>query len=113
MPESSATIYDELPYPGGIHSWSHPDQMATKAMLAGMQPAPLKGCRVLELGCGGGTNLTAMAFGLPHSRFLGIDLAAKPLEGAVAMAGHLGLKNVKFRCADVLKLGSELGKFDY
>lgn len=111
--EKSATSYDELPYPGAAQAWTHPDQLATKATLGGMQPAPIEQCRVLELGCGDGTNLLAMAFGLPNSHFVGIDLARKPLEGGIAIAKNLGLKNVDFRCANVLDLGSELGKFDY
>ena len=111
--EKPATSYDELPYPGAAQAWTHPDQLATKATLAGMQPAPVAQCRVLELGCGDGTNLLAMAFGLPNSTFVGIDLARKPLEGGIAVARNLGLKNVDFRCADVLDLGPELGKFDY
>jgi SAM-dependent methyltransferase len=54
-----------------------------------------------------------MAFGLPGSQFLGLDLAAKPLEGARALAANLGLRNIEFRCADILDLGPELGEFDY
>ena len=111
--EKPATSYDELPYPGAAQAWTHPDQLAAKATLAGMQPPPVEQCRVLELGCGDGTNLLAMAFGLPNSHFVGIDLARKPLEGGIAVAKNLGLQNVDFRCADVLDLGPELGKFDY
>jgi SAM-dependent methyltransferase len=112
-PEIAATAYDAMPYPGAAQNWAHPDQLATKALLAGMRPAPVESCRVLELGCGGGTNLTSIAFGLPHSRFLGVDLARKPLEGAIQLARELGTQNLEFRCADILDLGPDLGEFDY
>ncbi|MEI9893464.1 MAG: class I SAM-dependent methyltransferase [Chthoniobacter sp.] len=112
-PELAANAYDAIPYPGAVQNWTHPDQLATKALLAGLRPAALESCRVLELGCGDGTNLTNMAFGLPGGRFLGIDLARKPLEGAIALAEKLGIKNLEFRCADILGLGSDLGEFDF
>jgi hypothetical protein len=54
-----------------------------------------------------------MAFGLPKARFLGIDLAQKPLANAITLTRELGMANIEFRCADILDLGPDLGEFDY
>ena len=40
---------------------THPDRLATIALLYGMAPRPVDRCRVLELGCGDGSNLIPMA----------------------------------------------------
>ncbi len=39
---------------------------------------------MLEIGCGNGSNVIPMAYGLPGSEFVGVDLAAKPVEVAQA-----------------------------
>ena len=77
-PLAGATPYDEVRYPSYTHTPSHPDRLATQAILFGLTPAPVAACRVLELGCGDGSNLVPMAYGLPGSHFTGIDLANKP-----------------------------------
>jgi len=61
--------YDEVPSEGQPFPQSHPDRMATIARLFGMSPAAVDHCRVLELGCAGGGNLTPMALPLPRSAF--------------------------------------------
>ena len=35
------TIYDEFPYPGSAFALTHPDHLATLAILFGMTPAPV------------------------------------------------------------------------
>jgi SAM-dependent methyltransferase len=69
-------------------------------------------CRVLELGCGDGGNLVPMAYGLPGSRFVGVDLSRRAVERAAEVIAALGLQNAEVRCADFTEL-SELGPFDY
>ena len=66
--------YDVLPYESHAFPQTHPDRLSVVARLFGMQPAPLAGCRVLELGCGTGANLIPMAATMPDATFLGIDL---------------------------------------
>ena len=51
-----------------------------------MSPAPVNSCRVLEIGCGDASNLIPMAYGLPGSRFTGIDLAAAPIAAGMSPA---------------------------
>ncbi len=83
------------------------------AALFGMEAAPVERCRVLELGCGDGGNLIPMAFELPGSEFVGLDLAATPIEMGQESARQLGLTNIRLRAADILQVGPDLGQFDY
>jgi methyltransferase-like protein/cyclopropane fatty-acyl-phospholipid synthase-like methyltransferase len=110
---SPPTRYDEVAYPSYAHSQTHPDQLATKAALFGMSPAPVDRCRVLELGCGDGTNLASMALGLSQSEFVGIDLSASAVAQGQEMARGVGLKNLSLRAMSVMDLGGDLGQFDY
>src|SRR5580765_5612923 len=97
MAKCSPTAYDNVLYPSHTHSQPHPDRLSTIATLFGMNPAPVEHCRVLELGCGNGGNLIPMAFGLPQSEFVGIDLAARPIAQGVTAIKALGLGNISLR----------------
>jgi methyltransferase-like protein/SAM-dependent methyltransferase len=111
---STRTLYDDVPYPSGLYAQTHPDRLATIATLFGMDPAPVEHCRVLELGCNDGTNLIAMAYALPESRFVGIDLAGKAIASGKNIIDELGLKNIVLRNLDLARLLTEqLGEFDY
>jgi methyltransferase-like protein/trans-aconitate methyltransferase len=107
------TSYDAVPYPGRAFPQAHPNRLATMATLFGMKPAPVERCRVLELGCGDGANLIPMAFGLPHSEFIGIDLAARAITKGQAFVEALGLRNIHLRQLDLVDVTPELGIFDY
>jgi methyltransferase-like protein/2-polyprenyl-3-methyl-5-hydroxy-6-metoxy-1,4-benzoquinol methylase len=107
------TAYDKVSYPSYAHAQTHPDQLATKAMLFGLKPTPVESCRVLELGCGDGTNLASMALGLPKSQFVGIDLAASAIAQGQTMIETLGLKNLSLRAGSVMDIGADFGQFDY
>ena len=113
MTEPSSPLHDRIHYPGGAWEHSHPDRIAVNARMLGLNPAPVERCRVLELGCGAGGNLVPMARGLPDARFLGIELAARPVELGGALAHALGLSNVELRQGDILELPAGLGEFDY
>lgn len=106
-------IYDEVLYPSFPFPESHPDRLATQAILFGLTPPPVENCRVLELGCAAGGNLIPMAFGLPEGRFTGIDLAGKAIAIARTNAAALGLKNITLEQMDIRAAGRELGQFDY
>jgi methyltransferase-like protein/ubiquinone/menaquinone biosynthesis C-methylase UbiE len=111
--EKTKEAYDDIWYVGYPFQQTHPDRLAMLASLFGMQPAPVEKCRVLELGCGDGTNLIAMAYGLPESQFVGIDLAPKPLEYGKTLAAELGLNNLELRAGDIMEVDESWGKFDY
>ncbi len=107
------TIYDEFPYPGAAFAQTHPDHLATLAILFGMTPAPAEQCRVLELGCGDGGNVIPMAFGLPKSCFTGVDLSGSAIVRGQQIIDALRLANIRLQQLDVMDLGADFGEFDY
>ncbi len=106
-------IYDDFPYDNFPFRSSHVDVLATVGGLFGLDPAPPEACRVLELGAGMGGNLLGMAVSLPGSRFVGVDLSSQQIAHAQGEVAALGLDNIEFVAADILDLGSDLGRFDY
>jgi SAM-dependent methyltransferase len=113
MPEQPATSYDEVLYPGYPLAQTHPDRLATLATLFGMTPAPVGRCRVLELGGGDGGNLIPMAFTLPDSEFLSLDLSGRAVAKGQAVIKALGLANMHLRQLDILEVSRDFGQFDY
>ena len=105
--------YDEVLYPGYPFPQTHPDRLATIARLFEMNPAPIERCRVLELGCGDGGNLIPMAYTLPGSEFMGLDLGERCVAAGQETISALGLSNVRLVCLDILEAGTDLGQFDY
>lgn len=113
MPDAASTTYDTVLYPGYALEQAHPDRMATLATLFGMTPADVSHCRVLELGCGDGMHLIAVALGLPEVECVGIDLAAAGLRKGQSVVRALGLKNVTLHHMNLMDVGRDLGPFDF
>ncbi|HMA75469.1 MAG TPA: methyltransferase domain-containing protein [Xanthobacteraceae bacterium] len=115
VPEDSvaANAYDQVRYPGAPQSSSHPARMSALACLYGRSFVSQSQCRVLEAGCGDGTNLLSMAATAPQSRFVGFDLAESAIEKARATAATAGLTNVEFSVMDIEDASEALGEFDY
>ncbi len=109
----ASTEYDLVRYPSYTHAQTHPDRLAVIGALSGLAPAPVNNSRVLELGCGDGSNLAPMACSLPGSQFVGVDLAAQPVQQGSQMIRELGLDNIRLVEADVMAINEEWGKFDY
>jgi SAM-dependent methyltransferase len=107
------TPYDAIRYPGLPFAVTHPDHLAAVALFHGVTPAPPDRCRVLEVGCGDGGNLVPMAYGLPASEFVGIDLAADAIEAGRAFARRAGVANVRLETLDLARLPESAGTFDY
>ena len=107
------TPYDALRYPGRPYAETHPDRLAAAATFHGLTPASPDRCRVLEVGCGDGGNLVPMAYGLPASEFVGIDLAADAIETARAFALRVGVTNVAFEALDLMRFPQSAGAFDF
>jgi methyltransferase-like protein/cyclopropane fatty-acyl-phospholipid synthase-like methyltransferase len=111
---TSTNLYDEVLYPEAVHVHTHPDRLATVAVLRGMRPTPVDHCRVIEFGCGVGSNLIAMSFNFPQSTFLGIDLANGPVAAGQESIAELGLKNISLHQLDLCEANQErFGSFDY
>ena len=107
------TLYDEIPYPGGVFPSTHPEHLATIASLYGMNPTPVDRCRVLELGCGFGANLVPMAYHYPQARFVGIDLSGSSIARGKQSIAALGLSNIELHHLDILDIDPDFGEFDY
>jgi methyltransferase-like protein/predicted O-methyltransferase YrrM len=113
MTNGLSNRYDEVEYPSTPLPQAHPDRLATLASLFGLSPAPVESCRVLELGCGDGANLIAMAFGLPGGRFEGLDLSNRAVSRGAATVRQLGLKNIVLTEQDICQVQAGYGPFDY
>jgi SAM-dependent methyltransferase len=108
------SLYDEVLYPAQTFPQTHPNRLATIAFLRGMEPAQVNRCRVLELGCGVGSNLIGMAFQLPESQFIGLDLARRPIASGQTFVRELGLGNIALHSIDVCEANPErFGRFDF
>jgi SAM-dependent methyltransferase len=113
MHAPSPNPYDHIAYRTLPMPQTHPDRLATIALLHGMAPRPVDRCRVLELGCGDGSNLIPMAYGLPGSEFVGVDLATTAVTSGAAAISALGLRNVVLHHLDVMDVSDAFGTFDY
>ena len=112
-PDQEPSAYERVAYPGQAFGQSHPDHLAMVASLYGMKTAPVSRCRVLELGCGDGSNLVPMAYQWRDSSFVGIDRSARAIETGIGAITELGLRNVELRQLDILNVTPDLGRFDY
>lgn len=74
------------------------------AAVEGLTERLRAGCRVVDIGCGGGLALATLAREFPASRFVGVDPSRHALE--LARAKTEGLDNVELRCAP----GDDLGR---
>jgi SAM-dependent methyltransferase len=113
MSNSVAARFDEVPFEGWCYAHTHPDHLATLAFLMGLTPPPVERCRVLELGCGMGSNLAALAATLPESNFVGFDLSPRHIAAARLLARNLHLKNIHLEVRSILDVADSVGVFDY
>jgi methyltransferase-like protein/trans-aconitate methyltransferase len=112
--DSPPTAYDKVLYPAAIYPQTHPTRLAAAAFLRGLDPQSVDRCRVLELGCGSGSNLIAMAFHLPASKFVGLDLARRPIASGCSVIAELGLQNISLHATDLLAASpKDFGEFDF
>jgi len=104
------TSYNQLPYDTRPVAATHPDRLATVAILLGLDPAPIGSARVLELGCGNGRNLMPMASNHPDATFVGLDLSQVQIGQGRQLA--VKLDNLELIAGDLAEFSSEQ-PFDY
>lgn len=102
--DDAGAPYDALPYRSSPLEWTAPERLALVSLLHGGPRVPLASPRMLELGCGDGSNLLALAWWRPHASFVGIDASATHVALARERAAALGLDNLHFEHADVRAL---------
>lgn len=109
--------YDAVPYESFALPETHPDHLGAIGTLLGVETAPAERCRVLELGSASGGNLIPMAYHLPGSGLLGVELSAVQAAQGQALIGRLGLENCRLLHQDIRALDPDpsrgLGTFDY
>lgn len=105
--------YDLVPYLGGPIESTRLDRLEAMGVLFGLAPAAATRSRVLEIGCGTGNNLIAMAYALPQSEFVGIDYSRRQIEIGASLARELGLENIQLNAVDIREAGESLDTFDY
>ena len=113
MGSATPYSYDEVPYESNPFPQTHPDRLAVMATLFGMKPKPINRCRVLELGCASGGNLIPMAYALPASRFVGVELSARQVAEGQALLEAVGLKNIELRQLSIADVNKGFDEFDY
>ncbi len=107
------TSYNDIPYMGRVHAQTHIERLALSARVFGMKTVPLEQARVLELGCGDGSNLVNMAINLPDAYFVGIDGSEVHIERGREMATVAQANNVRLEAMDISDLTDQFGMFDY
>jgi SAM-dependent methyltransferase len=107
------TPYDELAYPSYAFDRTQPDRLATHAALFGLSYAAADACRVLEIGCGDGVNLIAMAVTRPDATFVGFDLSEAAISRGRELVEALALPNVRLEARDLTHADFGAGAFDY
>ncbi len=111
--------YAENPYPRWVRSPLIDTPMSLDEHVGGMFPlAPFRklaktsGADILLAGCGTGQQALDVASWLAGSRILAIDLSLPSLAYAKRKARELGIGNIAFAQADILKLGALGRVFD-
>lgn len=112
-PPGDLTIYDLVTYPSHAFGQTHPNRLGAVAALHGLPYAPCEQARVLEVGCGDGLNLIALAVAWPQGTFEGFDLAPSAVARGQAMIEALGLTNVRLAALDIRDAAPEPDAFDY
>ncbi len=113
METQRLSSYDEIPYTDNCFLDTHPDYLVTIGALYGLDVPSLDGCRLLELGCAGGGNVLPMAQENPSGTFVGVDLSARQIETAKAIAAAAGLTNVTFHALNLSDVDDSFGTFDF
>ncbi|MBM75463.1 MAG: hypothetical protein CMK59_08670 [Proteobacteria bacterium] len=107
------TSYDEIPYMGRVHAQTHPQRLAIIAKLFNFPAPKIETARILELGCGDGSNLLNIAYQLPQSTCIGIDASSLHIERGQGMIEAAKLSNAKLVAENLTSIDESWGTFDY
>ena len=105
--------YDSFLYVSKPFSSTNINNLQAKAKMYGLNPVPLKGARVLELGASCGGNIVPQALYYPETTFTGIDLSGVQVKHGNDIINSIGLKNVTLLEKDILDIDESFGTFDY
>lgn len=96
-------FYARYPYPTGLPLDG--EGLGVRQLLGEFHPHWRQGGtpQVLEAGCGCGLGLIEAARRQSDCQFTGVDINPRAIERASQRAGSLGLRNIRFRQADLLQ----------
>jgi SAM-dependent methyltransferase len=106
-------MYAAFPYPspkGGGQNLKELRNLLT--IFAAENRYVFKGKRVLDAGTGTGHRLIEAARALPDTEFVAVDISETPLEIARRSAAKENVRNVEFRCCNLMDEAAALGSFD-
>lgn len=107
-------FYDELTYETNPFPETHPGNLAALGRLFGLRTPLAQHCRVLELGSATGGNIIPMAWRLPDSEFVGVELSTPQVAIGQQVIQALGLQNIRLDVGDIMELDpAQIGQFDY
>jgi SAM-dependent methyltransferase len=105
--------YEENPYP----RWSIVLPTVPTTLAIHLRErfglADAAGGDILIAGCGTGEQSINTAQTFPQSKLLAVDISRTSLAYALRKSRELGIKNIEYARADILKLGSLGRRFDY
>jgi len=89
------------------------DQANTLVELLHSDTSYPAGSRILEVGCGVGSQTVTLARNSPNASLLSIDIFEESIIEARRALETRGLNNVQFLCADIFNLDLETESFDH
>ncbi len=98
---SAISTYDLVPYESYPFAHLHPARIAATAQLRGFAAPAVSTARVLDIGCGAGGHVIALAGFYPQMQLVGVDLASGQIERGNQRIRDLGLSNVSLHAGDL------------
>ena len=111
--EALKDSYDDFLYVSKAFASCSINSLIATARIYGLDPAPIKGARVLELGSSCGGNIIPQALYYPEATFTGIDLSSVQIKHGNELIESMGLTNVTLLEKDIMDIDDDFGTFDY
>ena len=105
--------YEENPYPRWFVAKAAKPTTLQSFLLERFGLTGAFGGDILIAGCGTGEHSTDTALNFPQSSMLAVDISRASLAYARRKTRELGIRNVEYAQADILKLGSLDRRFDF
>ena len=111
--EALKDSYDDFLYVSKAFATCSINSLIATTRIYGLDPAPIKGARVLELGSSCGGNIIPQALYYPEATFTGIDLSSVQIKHGNELIESMGLTNVTLLEKDIMDVDDDFGTFDY
>lgn len=111
--EALKDSYDDFLYVSKAFATCSINSLIATARIYGLDPTPIKGARVLELGSSCGGNIIPQALYYPEATFTGIDLSSVQIKHGNELIESMGLTNVTLLEKDIMDIDDDFGTFDY